>query len=69
MKYGNAVEAQEAYDQLMGNIEELRLINVDVFNFYKSYSNALQGSPLFTDLLDLRKSVVSAEAFNGFSLQ
>lgn len=53
IKYPTIAEAKESFSQLMSHIEEMRQLNADIMFFFRSYSQLLQTSPLFTQLLDL----------------
>ena len=63
VKYSSADEAAESYTKLLANVEEMRAINVDVFNMFHYYSELIQDVPLFKELLDVKGTAISVNAF------
>lgn len=53
MKYPSNQEADECFNRLLSNIQELRELNPDVKQFFRSYRHMHRDCPFFIELLDL----------------
>lgn len=53
LKYPTITEAEESYQKLLSNVEEMFSLNDDIVNFMKSFGAKMYNSEFYNQLLDL----------------
>lgn len=53
LKYPTITEAEESFNKLLANVEEMFTLNDDIVNFMKSFGVSLAKSDFYKQLLDL----------------